>query len=396
MALQTLKDFLKEYQPPGQYDRLSFGYYFQDRPERFDLISNNMLGISVKIGQKNHTIGDVSQQGFSYVQEVPRMPNSTERRIRRRIQEVAQSNVDKSFPMTLFFLGDKERPTLDVWGKIVNFTVFKLLGHQEVEREIGYVLYKKGIKRGADPKRYYDKMEAMLKRAFKEGHRRKWDRVANVAMNVAFHNLIGEIGAPPEFYERLNDDYRNRPMWVKYGVYLEDPDEALQLYSYARFRDAGRLLAEKQARKDRIKLKQEYFDKVGKEYDTRTFLEYVWKAGLKYYNLSRHIPFPHPTNKADSEAFTEKLMDYNGFLEKIADNDYRDTSEPNEFEIFLAEGFYWNLIDKDKKYLDKSLIVSEIQGIMASCFGELLAQAGWSEPNETGEKAPQETRGGAK
>ncbi|MDT8446327.1 MAG: hypothetical protein RRB13_05470 [bacterium] len=386
MALQTLKDFLKEYSPPGQLERLSFGHYFyKDRVERLDLISNNMLGISVQVGQKNYTVGDVSQAGFSYVQEVPRMPNMTDRRIRRRIQEVADSNIGKSFPISLFFLGDKNHPKLDVWGKIVNYQLFKMLGHQEVEREIGYVLYKKGVKAGSDPHRYYDKMDAMLKRAFKEGHRRKWDRFSNVAMNMAFLNLIGEIGAPPEFYERLIDDYKNRPLWMKYGVFLEDPTEALRLYSFACYRDADRLIAEQEKRKQRIRDKQDFFDQVGKKYDTRAFLELVWKRGLKYYNLSGHIPFPHPTNKEDSENFTSKLMDYNGFLEKIADKDYRNSSAPNEFEIFLAEGLYWHLIDKDKKYLDKSLIVSEVQGIMASCFGELMSEAGWQ---EAGAEAP--------
>jgi len=380
MTLTSLKDFLKSNKPLQQFERLSFDhYFFQGRPERLDLISNQMLGISAKLGPKHYMVGDVSRQGFSYAQEVPRMVNMTPRRIRARIREVAEKNKGRTFSFILFFIGDNTHPELLTHGKIVNHQVFIGLSHQEIEREIGFVLYKKGVKRGQDPNQYYEKMEAMLKRAFKVGYQRKWDRVSMVAMNVAFLNLIGEIGAPPEFYERLIDEYPGRTLFVKYGVQIEDPVEALKLFSFAKYRDATFLSREAEKRQARIRAKQDYFEKISKQYTTRSFLHHIWSRALKYYELSQHIPFPHPTNKEDSEQFSNQLEAFNGQLHKISDNDYREDPGPNEFELFLSEALYWHLIDKDKKYLDKTLILLEVQGIMASCFMEAMAQAGWKD-----------------
>ncbi|OGG99453.1 MAG: hypothetical protein A2600_01710 [Candidatus Lambdaproteobacteria bacterium RIFOXYD1_FULL_56_27] len=379
----SLKDFLKDYRPKGHLDKLSFGHYFyQERLHRLDLISNEMLGVSVRVGQKNYMLGDVSEKGFSYAQEVPKIHNMTQAKIRRKINEVAEKNQGRIFPFSLFFLGDSITPALDTKGRVVNHQLFVGLSHQEIEREIGSVLYKKGVKRGQDPNQHYDKMEAMLRRAFKIGHRRKWDRVSLVAMNVAFLNLIGEIGAPPEQFERLIDDYPGRILFVKYGVSLEDETDALQLFSFAKYRDANFLIREREKRAERILAKQAFFTLLNQQYDARAFLEKVWNKALSYYELTQRIPFPHPTNREDSEHFTAQLKAASGQIERVADNDYRGDPEPNEFELFLSEALYWNLIDKDKKYLDRSLIVAELQGIMASCFMEAMAEVGWKE-NET-------------
>jgi len=380
MTLTSLKDFLKAYKSPQQFERLSFNHYFYEgRPERLDLISNQMLGISAKLGPKHYMVGDVSREGFSYAQEVPKMVNMTPRRIRNRIREVAQKNEGRTYNFVLFFIGDTVHPELLTHGRIANHQVFVGLSHQEIEREIGSVLYKKGVKRGQDPNQYYEKMESMLRRAYKVGQQRKWDRVSMVAMNVAFLNLIGEIGAPPELYERLIDDYPGRTLFVKYGVQIEDAVEALKLFSFAKYRDASFLSREEEKRAARIRAKQDYFAAIGAKYTTRAFLELVWKSALKYYELSLHIPFPHPTSKDESEQFSNSLEAFNGQLQRIADNDYRSEPGPNEFELFLSEALYWHLIDKDKKYLDRSLIVLEVQGIMASCFGEAMAKAGWTD-----------------
>ncbi|OGG98305.1 MAG: hypothetical protein A2508_03935 [Candidatus Lambdaproteobacteria bacterium RIFOXYD12_FULL_49_8] len=378
MGLKTLKDFLNEAAVGVQKD-MTFGHYlFTSRPQRLDLISNNLLGIAVRVGSKAFVIGDVSNNGFSYAQEIPRQPGLSEARLHKKIDEMAAKTHNRVFPFTLYFEGDARTPELVTHGKLVNHQLFMLLANQEIERECGFVLYKKGIKRGDDPNRFYDKMETLLKRSARLTQRKQNDQASQVATNIAFLNLIGEIGAPPEFYLQLLESYKNRPIYVKYGVYMADETEALRLYSYALHKDAERLVNERDAKAKRILAKQSYFDQLNKQFDTREFLETVWKKGIEYYKLN-YIPFPHPTNKEESEEFVKKMKEYTGHLELLADSDYRDNSEPNSFEIFLAESYYWHLIDKDAKYLNKALILSEVQGIMSSCFMEKMAEIGWED-----------------
>lgn len=336
---------------------------------RLDLITHDMMGLSATIADRPFFVCDLSETGFSYCQEVP-LKNSqvSFEVVKERVNKVASSNYGKKLKYTFFYQNKKGNSgSLEVHGTIKNHMIFLVLEPEDIERELTAYLFNRAIKRSNDPKNFYGKLDLLMKKVNRLIKNDKWDLHHQAALNATFYNMVVEIGARDHEIAQMYDGYRNRQVYVKYGIQIDNPKEGSHLFTFAKEKNTEFLKKET----EEILRIQHYIEALNTLCSSKEFVIKVWHASLKHFGLDPNMKLP-PLDKKDFTArLKTELNFYNGQIEKFADMRFRDGSS-TAIDQYLCSGLYLTLVERDKKYLNIEAVISDVRKISENLYKEMI------------------------
>ncbi|MDX2470618.1 MAG: hypothetical protein QNL04_08585 [SAR324 cluster bacterium] len=204
---------------------------FVDRGDRYCLIATDLSGLKAKVGSKIYSLCDISSNGFSYAQHVPRKPGTPIRSEIERIEEAAMRMHDQYVNVSFSYTGKVNAP-LTIKAKVCNHLIFFGLPIKDAEKEIYGFLFDRGIRKDDDLLRYA-KGKAIIDLALKLQYKGQWGTSALLAMNMSLINFFNELGAQPHHFNNLWQAYEHRHLFLKYGLSIVDHEDAVKLANFA-------------------------------------------------------------------------------------------------------------------------------------------------------------------
>ncbi len=344
---------------------------YKARADRLDLITNSMVGIKATIGEKNFTVCDLSETGFSYAEKVPVKNNLSFKQVKVKVDQIAGSNHGKTIKCLCFYEGQSERGGVEAKGTIKNHVLFLVLTADEIKRTVSSYLQSKAIRRSHDPQGFFHKLDLILDHSIKMKQEGCSEATLGIAMNVTFQNLILEIGAPIEIFDKLYQGFINRPVYVKYGVALSEKKDAMKLLKFAKVKNAASLHSENPESNPAVKQRLEVIKALNQKYSFKDFVLVLWKNCLKHYGLDPDLLLPKIEKDKVALVLKEEKKRFNGALEKLADPEFIE-GDSKGLEQYICDGLYWFLIEKDKKYFDREVIKKDIRSILTKSYADCL------------------------
>lgn len=349
---------------------------FTERSDRLDLLTHDLLGITTSIGEKTYALCDISQTGFSYAQEIPANPMMSVTQLMDKVDQFARSNYDKILPFHFFFRHKSESGKISIEGRVRSHRLFFGLTLNEVEVVLNNYLFQKGIKRKFDPQNFYGKMDLLLHAAKRFGRRHDWDTHSIIAMNVTFINFLEEMGAGEKSLQSIMSAYSQRPLFLKFGLSIDDSEQAEEFFLFAKHKNVkAKENLKKQAGRNK-EAKLPYVALINKKVSPKKILMACWQEGLRHFSLPSRLPDPKPKDKEDLAKLQSAFKDHQGMMERLFDLDFRP-KESNACQDFLVENFYWPLIERDKKWFNRTKVAEEVRLIMDETYQKLLKKAGY-------------------
>ncbi len=354
--------------PEKTAKKLSMGHpKYSGRADRLDLITNRMAGLKASVKGKNFAVCDISETGFSYAEKVPVKKNLSFRQVKLKVDQIAVSNYGKSLKYICFYENETEKGGVRARGTIKNHSIFLILSNDEIKKTITDYLQSISVRRSHDPEGFFDKLDLLISKAEdmrKRGHNQT---SLGIALNTSFQNLIMEMGASKEIFETLYQGYINKPVYVKYGVAVDNHKEAADLVRFATTRNSARLKREQEARLKKLDEKADLIKRFNQNYSYKEFVFVVWKSCLKTFQLDFNLELPKIEREEIANLMKKEISLYNGCIEKIIDPDFKET-EPKGMIKYIADGLYWHLIDIDKKYFDRNIVIKEVREILLNTY----------------------------
>ena len=345
---------------------------FKARADRLDLITNSMVGIKATIGGKNFTVCDLSETGFSYAEKVPVKRNLSFKQVKIKVDQIAGSNHGKALKCLCFYEGQSERGGVETKGTIKNHVLFLVLTADEIKRTVTSYLQSKAIRRSHDPQGFFHKLDLILEHSNKMKREGCSESTLGIVMNTTFQNLILEIGAPVEVFDKLYQGFINRPVYVKYGVSVSEKKDAMNLLKFAKVKNAAFLHTGNAESNPAAKQRLELIKTLNQKYGFKDFVLVLWKNCLKHYDLNPDLLLPKIEKEKVAVILKEEKSRFDGALEKLADPEFIE-GDSKGLEQFICDGLYWYLIEKDKKYFDREVIKKDIRIILTKSYADCLA-----------------------
>lgn len=344
---------------------------YRGRADRLDLITNRMVGIKAAVGDKNFTICDLSETGFSYAERVPVKKNLSYKQVKLKVDQIAVSNYGKNLKCVCFFEGEQAKGGVETNGTIRNHTLFLILTSDEIKRAVTSYLQSKAIRRSHDPQGYFGKLDTIMSKTEsmrKEGYN---ENTLGIVLNATFQNLILEIGAPAEIFDKLYQGFIDKPVYVKYGVAVAARKEAFKLLKFATVRNAAVLKKADERQDNELSDRQKSIHRLNELFSFKDFVEIIWDNCLAYYKLDAQLTLPKIQKAEMAELLKQEKARFNGALQKMADPEYME-GDYHGLLSYLCEGLYWFLIEKDKKYFDREFIKKEIRSLVTESYEKCL------------------------
>lgn len=345
--------------------------HYKGRADRLDLITNKMVGFKAAIGEKNFTICDISEGGFSYAERVPVKKNLSFKQVKVKVDQIAVSNYGKALKYICFFEGEPERGGIEANGTIKNHTLFLVLSPDEIRRTVTSYLQSKSIRRSHDPQGFFLKLDLVMKKIERLRQNGCNEGSLGIVLNTTFQNLILEIGAPAEVFDKLYQGYIDKPVYVKYGVSVDEKKDALRLVQFATFKNAAQIKESSYNESDNQNQRLEQIEKLNEIYQFKDFVLIVWNNCLEHFSIESGLPLPKIQKASVAKRLKEDMDKFNGRLEKIADPEFME-GECEGLLNFICDGLYWYLIEMDKKYFDREVIKKEIRSVIQKSYNDCL------------------------
>jgi hypothetical protein len=330
-----------------------------------------MVGFKTAIGGKNYTVCDISESGFSYAEKVPVKKNLSYKQVKVKVDQIAISNYSKSLKCICFFESEPERGGFEAKGIIKNHSLFLILSSDEIRQTVTSYLQGISIRRSHDPQGFFKKLDLILTKSNKIKEEGCIESSLGIVINTTFQNLILEIGAPNEIFDTLYQGYINKPVYVKYGVAVDDRKEAANLMKFAKIKNASSLSREKAEINLILQQRLELIKKLNINFGFKDFVLIVWKNCLKHFSINTNLELPKIEKEKLALSLKEELSRFDGHLEKLADPEFLE-GDCKGLEQYLCDGLYWYLIEKDKKYFDREVIKKDIRTIIHDSYEECL------------------------
>ncbi|MBU2511811.1 hypothetical protein KJ966_10745 [bacterium] len=365
------RTFQTHYETDGK-NKISLGHpKFKARADRLDLITNNMIGMKVAIDNRNFALCDISETGFSYAEKVPVNKNLSFKQVKQKVDQVASSNYGKTLRYVCFFEGEPERGGVTTTGTIKNHHIFLILSADEIRQTVTSYLQSKSIRRSHDPQGFFSKLDLLLSASQSTNNSRHNITTLGVVMNTTFQNLILEIGAPSDIFDKLYQGYINKAVYVKYGVAIANKKEALNLVQFAIIKNSETLKREQKRKENKYGKKLALIERINQKHSYKDFIFTTWKKCLEHFRLDLNLDLPKIDNEKVAIKLKEEMIRYDGHLELLADPDFMEGSSIG-LENFLCNGLYWHLIEMDKKYFDRDVIKKDIRKVISLTYEEYL------------------------
>lgn len=338
---------------------------FNERQNRLDLISNNMMGVNVTVGGTSCHLCDVSKSGFSYAK-----PISFKRKLNyEQLKTIVDQSVTKSHGKqieSLFGMKQKtDSKTFEITSTIRNHRLFLGLNKEEVERELNSFLYKKTIRRNNDANRTYDKIDHLFKMVQKSTEATHWNESLTVSLNTTLLNFMKEAGATSLDIDELYQKYTEKNTFVRFGTSVDDPDQAQKLFDF--------LLGPDNNVKELSKI--EIIKNINKKYSFKRFLFKVFRHSLFQLKMDINLEFPKSSNKNLAEHLKKEAAVFNGHLELLGDNKFKSRNS-QATELILVESLLKLLDKKQQKTIDKiyllELVIKSIKESYLLCQIEIV------------------------
>jgi hypothetical protein len=346
---------------------------YKGRADRLDLITNRMTGLKAAVSGKNFTVCDISETGFSYAEKVPVKKNLSFKQVKTKVDSIAVTNYGKLLKYICFFENETEKGGIEAEGTIKNHHIFLVLSDDEIKKTVTEYLQSKAIRRSHDPEGFFKKLDLLL---FKSEDMRKRgynESSLGVVMNTTFQNLVLEMGASAEIFDTLYQGYINKPVYVKYGVAVENHKEALSLIKFATVKNTARIKREDKEKEQNLKKKIALIKRFNKRYSYKFFISIVWKACLEHFKLDEDMDLPLIETESIAIFLKDEMALYTGFIERIVDPDFKE-KEPKGLLQYITNGLYWHLIDIDKIYFDREVIKKDVSKVMLHSYRSLLSK----------------------
>jgi hypothetical protein len=338
---------------------------FNERQNRLDLISNNMMDVNVTVGGTSCHLCDVSMSGFSYAKQI-----SLKQKLNfQQLKTVLNQSVTKSHGTQIkSVFGMKETTdskTFEIMATIRNHRLFLGLNKEEVERELNSFLYKKTIRRNNDTNRTYDKIDHLFKMVQESTEATHWNESLSVSLNTTLLNFMKEAGATSEDIDELYQKYTDKDTFVRFGTSVDDQEQAKKLFDF--------LLGPDYNVKELSKT--ELITNLNKKYSFKKFLVKVFRQCLFQLSMDTNLEFPKSYNKKLAEHLKKEAAVFNGHLELLGDEKLKSGSSQAS-ELFLVEGLLKLLDKKQQKTIEKiylfELVVKSIKECYAQCQFEVI------------------------
>ncbi len=273
-------------------------FHYEERAERVDLISHDLHQFSAQLGSNNYCLGDVSAWGFSYAQKIPVKTNDPFSRIKSKLHTKFSPLLGKQLPFSLLSeQGDGQR-NLQVNGTIRNFRFFFLIPCEEVEKVIKRYLYRKGFSSIKDPQNHYARGIQLIEKAKVLKDSGQWDSSGQISLNISMMYFLEELGALDYYFEDLWIAYGKQPLFVKFGVFVEEEDQALKMLEFTGLSQYPKgIKPEVKELMPQPKIlpqqsKQDLYKKANQLYRSGPLLSNAWKSLIKLYHLNDDSSFP--------------------------------------------------------------------------------------------------------
>ncbi len=204
---------------------------FVERSNRYCLITNELSRLKAKVGSKAYSLCDISSNGFSYAQHVPHKPGTPVRTEIERVEAAAMSMHDKVVNVS-FAYAEKPDVKLEIKAKVCNHVLFFGLPIKDAEKELYGFLFDRGVRKDDELQRHA-KAKAIIDNALKLQYKGKWDMGAMLAMNMSLINFFTELGAQEHHFANLWQGYEHRHLFLKFGLLVEDHEDAVRLANFA-------------------------------------------------------------------------------------------------------------------------------------------------------------------
>lgn len=350
---------------------------FSRRPERLDLISHNMLGITVSVNEKRYVVCDISETGFSFAQQIPIKKRISFRQAKMAVEKIAKKNYEQLKQFSFSFDGAPNNGTIAVKGKVKNHRLFLGFSIDDIENEVKAHLYRRNIKPKNDPHNYYGKLQLMIKNTRRKQLISEAPKKFSIALNTTYINILEEIGASAEEIEAVYLGYINKPLFIKYGVSVADPKEAENLFTFAEKQDTAFINRAEELKQQSPKYR--YFKQLNQEYSPNAFIMRVWKECLKSFKIESSRNLPKIKTKKLAIRLKLELDEFKNQIEHLGDPEFRKGS-CLAISSFLAGGLYLDLVQKDKKYFDRKKVEKDIKKMIEVTFSKCLQEVGYREP----------------
>ncbi len=315
---------------------------FAQRGARLDLISNRLQNFSTKLGSNSYALCDISAWGFSYAQKVVIPAGYNYAMMKRNLTKKVAPLIGKKLPFEIFSTRAKENQAQTVNGSIRNFRFFLGLPILEVEKKIKQFLYRKGYSTVKDPRGLYAKGMLLVEQAKAIESLGQWDDHCEVSLSMSMVQFLEELGAPDQFFDDLWLTYNNRPLFTKFGVFVEEGIEAEGMLKATGLKEkltcpkpqiappkSSRTVAPSAKILSGVKVASSpaldeslLYNKANRLYRSGPLLAASWKALLHLYHLDENTPFPKSESlkpKLDAEMILplEQIFDTSGKAIKL-------------------------------------------------------------------------------
>ena len=375
---------------------------FIDRHHRLDLISHELCDLSAQVGSRSYSLCDISRGGFSYAQHVPHKAgvsihgewervNSHGRELHNKIVEV------------VFSFRDQPQTKFKVHGRVCNHRLFFGLKIDAVEKEIKELLFRKRISKKDPLKRFY-KGNAIIQSALQLSYNGNWNMPNLIALNMTLLNFFEEMSATEADFEYLRQGYDHRPLFIKFGLAVDDPKEAAQLLHFAQNRGllpeeellqefvhpepaaaavslerlhqrqrqhpqaAGDMPVAKAAQRAS---KVPFLEKLNAETNAGVLLDRAWDLGLKHWGLDAELVMPLPEEEPFASQLRLELSDKP--LQVIFDSLFQDQASLAHQYLFQC---FRSFLDAPH-HPDDDTLHQEIGKLMQLSLDQTLRELGW-------------------
>ncbi len=404
--MQSSKDLVKNFQhpgaaprTPGKFDRIAHGHPSIQRPARLDLMSHDLTQLTAQVGSRSYSLCDISAKGFSYAQHIPLKARASLPMEVERVKASGGNLHGKVLPISFYFRGESEGEVLRVHGRVCNHRLFFGLSLEDVSKELKQFLFLHRIPKD-DPLHRYAKAEALLDKARRLAYSKNWSMPSLLALNISLINFFEELGATQADFDRLWQGYERRPLYIKFGIAIDDPNEARQLARFTKLHEHYRSLEpsfsdvtateevdaleesvtlavrEKKLKPSEIALSQArqaskalFLELLEERFTASDLLQHAWGLGLAYFKLDPSLRLPLPFLEPLSSDLRMEMAEKP--LQEIFDQDFRRAEVVCHqflFETFLGLG---NL-DIEEEDLNKRVFQ-----FMQRAMEEKLKEVGW-------------------
>jgi len=293
------------------------------------------------------------------------------KQVKIKVDQIAGSNYGKTLKYLCCYQGQPERGGVEAKGTIRNHILFLVLSPDEIKQTVTSYLQSKAIRRSHDPLGFFNKLDLILTHSNKMRQEGCSEATLGVVMNTTFQNLILEIGAPVEIFDKLYQGFINKPVYVKYGVSVNERKEAIKLLKFAKVKNAAYFQHDDPSKNPIFQQRLELIKAINQKYSFKEFVLILWKNCLAHFQLDANFLLPKIEKETIAQSLKLEKNRYDGHLEKLADPDFIE-GDYKGLEQYLCDGLYWYLIEKDKKYFDREVIKKDIRTVVAESYAKCL------------------------